>query len=227
MNWLIENWHYLLPTSWTNLLLALAAVLCGSIIGSERERREKPAGLRTMILICLGSATFTMISLAFSSNTGDSGRVAAQVVTGIGFLGAGVIMRDRGAITGMTTAATIWVSAAVGLVVGAGFPVAGVGLSLLVRLVLVGVLLLESYALGKISHLLVTVSYEPDQGKTRIRLLQILSVFNVPLKCVHWREGEGDPQLELDLRLHQHRLFEVLDQVARDPSVKAVKGSEI
>jgi putative Mg2+ transporter-C (MgtC) family protein len=228
MNWLSQDWHKLLPAPWLQIALALMAVACGAIIGAERERREKPAGLRTMILICLGAAVFTMVSYAFTSNTGDSGRVAAQIVTGIGFLGAGVIMRDRGTITGMTTAATIWVSAAVGLVVATGFVGAGIGLSLLVRTVLGGIRLLESYGLGKIKRVTAMLGFELDHGKTRIRLDQVLSVFNVPLADRRWSlsSDPGEGRVELKLRLHQHRLADVLDQLVRDPAVKSVNVTE-
>jgi len=228
MNWLIGNWHHLLPTPWANLLLALTAIGCGSIIGAERERREKPAGLRTMILICLGSAVFTMVSIVFSSNTGDSGRVAAQVVTGMGFLGAGVIMRDRGTITGMTTAATIWVSAAVGMVVGSGYIGAGLGVSLLVRMVLGSILLLESHGLGKIRSVTAVLGFEPEQGMTRVRLTQVLLTFNVPLTSMRWplENAGGACEMEVDLHLHQHRLYDVLDQLVRDPAVKSVRVIE-
>src|SRR5262245_43105201 len=100
--------------------LLLAAAL-GAAIGVEREVRRKPAGLRTNILIALGSALFTAVSLALvTSNNGTPDRVAAQVVTGVGFLGAGAIMRSGRNVHGMTTAATIWVNAGVGMAAGAG-----------------------------------------------------------------------------------------------------------
>lgn len=98
----------------------LLAVALGALIGIEREVSDKPAGFRTIILICLGSALFTLLSLEISAERGDPGRVAAQVVTGIGFLGAGAIIRGQGRVTGLTTAATIWISAAVGMASGAG-----------------------------------------------------------------------------------------------------------
>jgi len=98
--------------------LLLAAFL-GGIIGLERELRGKPAGLRTNILIAMGAALFTTISLQMAVNS-DPTRIAAQVVTGIGFLGAGVILREHGAVVGLTTAATIFVVAAIGVAVGAG-----------------------------------------------------------------------------------------------------------
>jgi putative Mg2+ transporter-C (MgtC) family protein len=99
--------------------LLLAAGL-GSALGLEREYRQKPAGLRTNILIAVGSALFTILSLEVTRNVGDPSRVAGQIVTGIGFLGGGAIMRNRNTVHGMTTAATIWVNAAIGIGAGMG-----------------------------------------------------------------------------------------------------------
>lgn len=100
----------------------LTAALLGSILGFERELRQKSAGLRTNILIAIGSALFTLMSYELAGEVGgaDPGRVAAQIVTGIGFLGAGAIMRTRGGVQGLTTAATVWVNAAVGVAAGGG-----------------------------------------------------------------------------------------------------------
>jgi putative Mg2+ transporter-C (MgtC) family protein len=99
--------------------LLLAAGL-GAALGVEREYRQKPAGLRTNILIAIGSALFTVVSISMTARTGDPSRVAGQIVTGIGFLGGGAIMRNRNTVHGMTTAATIWVNAAIGVAAGAG-----------------------------------------------------------------------------------------------------------
>ena len=99
--------------------LLLAAGL-GAALGLEREYRQKPAGLRTNILIALGSALFTILSLEVTRTVGDPSRVAGQIVTGIGFLGGGAIMRNRDTVHGMTTAATIWVNAAIGVGAGMG-----------------------------------------------------------------------------------------------------------
>jgi len=119
--------------------LLLAAVL-GGLIGAEREWRNKEAGLRTNILIAIGSAVFTMMSLELAdARTGDPSRIAAQIVTGIGFLGAGAIMRTDAGIQGLTTAATIWVNAAVGLAAGGGefhLAIITTGVTLAVLLVL-------------------------------------------------------------------------------------------
>jgi len=100
--------------AWEEIVLQLALViLVGGLIGLEREFRSKSAGFRTMILICLGSYLFTMISMTLSRSSDD--RIASNIVTGIGFLGAGVIFRSQNRINGITTAATIWVSAALGM----------------------------------------------------------------------------------------------------------------
>lgn len=97
----------------------LLAGAIGGLLGAERELRRKPAGFRTNILIALGCAVFTIVSIALSASTPD--RVAAQIVTGVGFLGAGAIMREQsGSVHGITTAATVWVNAALGTAAGAG-----------------------------------------------------------------------------------------------------------
>ncbi|MCD6420995.1 MAG: MgtC/SapB family protein [Thaumarchaeota archaeon] len=101
----------------TRLLLAFAL---GAVLGFERERVDKPAGLRTHILVSLGSCLFTILSLtAFPGS--DPARVAAYVVAGIGFIGAGTILQTRERIVGITTAASLWVTASIGMAAGAGF----------------------------------------------------------------------------------------------------------
>lgn len=114
-----------------DLIKLAVAMLIGSAIGLEREIHNKSAGLRTIILICVGATLITLISLRF----GDS-RIAANIISGVGFLGAGVIMREEGRVRGLTTASTIWVSAALGLTVGYGeYVVAGVfGITVIVVL---------------------------------------------------------------------------------------------
>jgi putative Mg2+ transporter-C (MgtC) family protein len=112
----------------------LLSFLIGSAIGIEREYRSKAAGLRTMIVICLGSTIFTEISMSVGGSSPD--RIASNIITGIGFLGAGVIFKDGLTISGITTATTIWIAAALGIAVGAGeYFIATVG-SIVVMIVL-------------------------------------------------------------------------------------------
>ncbi len=107
--------------SWTNFLLRLScAVVCGIAIGSERQWRQRIAGLRTYSLVCLGAALFVLLG-PFAGEDNDTIKLAPQVISGIGFLGAGVLMRTGLSVHGLNTASTIWCSAAVGVLSGAGF----------------------------------------------------------------------------------------------------------
>lgn len=118
------------------LKLLLAATL-GGMIGLEREIHRKPAGLRTNMFICLGSALFTILSTQVVSGTEhDPGRIAAQIITGIGFIGAGAIIRERGTVVGLTTAATIFVVASVGMAVGMGLYVTSLFATVIILLAL-------------------------------------------------------------------------------------------
>jgi putative Mg2+ transporter-C (MgtC) family protein len=102
------------------LIKLMIAATLGALIGLERQISRSPAGLRTNMFMCLGSTLFTILSFAYSDGTNDHTRIAAQVVTGIGFIGAGTILRSKVGVTGLTTAATIFVVAAVGMAVGGG-----------------------------------------------------------------------------------------------------------
>src|SRR3954471_3513279 len=105
----------------TVLKLLVSAIL-GGAIGLERELKHRPAGLRTNMFICLGAAMFTILSDRFATQfSGDHARIAAQIIPGIGFIGAGSILHERGSVTGLTTAATIFLVAGVGMAAGAAF----------------------------------------------------------------------------------------------------------
>jgi putative Mg2+ transporter-C (MgtC) family protein len=124
--------------------LLLAAAL-GAALGLEREYHRKPAGLRTNILIALGSALFTVLSIAIGGHGGTPDRITAQVVTGVGFLGGGAILRSRTTVHGMTTAATVWVNAAIGVAAGAGEYAMAALTTLLTLVVLAALAPLEAY----------------------------------------------------------------------------------
>jgi putative Mg2+ transporter-C (MgtC) family protein len=132
-----------LTQQWPTILIALKllmAILCGGAIGFERELSHKPAGLRTNVLICMGAALFMIVSRHISGGEPytDPARLVAQVVAGIGFLGAGVILQSRGSVTGLTTAATIFVVGAVGITIGEGM----FGVALLATALIIIVLVL-------------------------------------------------------------------------------------
>ena len=120
------------------------AVLCGGIVGLERQVRGKPAGVRTSILVCLGTSVFIHLGNALGGAGADPTRVLGQLVTGIGFLGAGVMFSRQGVVTGVTTAAVIWILAAIGAAIGLGYYDGALALAMVTVAVLVGVELLES-----------------------------------------------------------------------------------
>lgn len=127
-----------------DLISIILATILGAGIGLERELSGKAAGLRTNLLICLGAAVFTIISRKMATGAEDSvTRIAAQIVTGVGFLGAGAIIQDRGGVHGLTTAATIWLVASIGMACGARFYYLAIISTLIAVIVLVG--------LGKLS----------------------------------------------------------------------------
>ncbi len=128
------------PLTWEALLCCF---LSGIIVGLERQLRGKPMGMRTSALICIGTYAFVAISGHVANQITDPSRVIGQVITGIGFLGAGVILARRGAIIGVTSASAIWVLASIGVVIGVGFPWLGVKLAILTVAVLVGVDIIE------------------------------------------------------------------------------------
>jgi putative Mg2+ transporter-C (MgtC) family protein len=122
------------------------AIVCGSIIGTERQLRGKPAGVRTSILICLGTEMFVRLGVAFAGEHSDSTRVLGQITTGVGFLGAGVILAREGVVLGVTTAAVIWVLAAIGAAIGFGAYAAALSYAVAVVGILLGVEFLERSA---------------------------------------------------------------------------------
>ncbi len=129
---------------WTSdISTILLAICCGAVLGLERQLKHKPAGLRTNILICLGAAVFTIISERMAGDKDSVTRIAAQIVTGVGFLGAGAVIQDRGGIHGLTTAATIWLVASIGMACGAKLYQLAVVSTLIAIIVLAGLGQLE------------------------------------------------------------------------------------
>lgn len=137
------NWTLLFdisPYDWPSIG---TAIFCGSMIGLERQLRGKPVGIRTSALIILGTYLFLSTAFMLEGGTMDPSRVVGQVITGIGFLGAGVMLSKEGVVVGVTSAASIWVLAAIGVIISTGSLIAAVKLSVLVVTILYGVDLLE------------------------------------------------------------------------------------
>ena len=132
--------HLILPLHFLGLLTTF---FCGGIVGLERQISGKPAGIRTSTLICMGTYVFVAAGIPLTGNFGDPTRIIGQVITGIGFLGAGVILTREGAVLGVTSAATIWVLAAIGVLAGVDRYAAAICVALLTIGILVGVNILE------------------------------------------------------------------------------------
>ena len=136
------------PLSWQGIF---TSILCGAVVGAERQIRGKPVGVRTAILITLGTYAFIVAALSIRSDMTDPSRIIGQVITGIGFLGAGVMLTRRGVVYGVTSAATIWSMASIGVCIAIDEWLTAIKLSFLVVAILVGIDLIETYAL-KVSN---------------------------------------------------------------------------
>jgi putative Mg2+ transporter-C (MgtC) family protein len=152
------------PYSWESLG---AAFFCGALIGLERQIRGKPVGIRTASLITVGTYLFVASAFLLNGDTVDPSRVIGQVITGIGFLGAGVMLAKDGAVVGVTSAATIWILAAIGVAIASNYLLTSIKLAILVVVILYGVEFLEKHmkSLGRGVHTRVKQYSEKGRDK--------------------------------------------------------------
>jgi len=224
MRWLVENWHALLAKPWDVVALTLFAVVSGVWVGTATQRKEKAAGVCTMTLVALGSCTFTLVGYAFAGNTGDSGRVAAQIVAGIGFLGAGLLLHSPIGVRVMTTVATIWLVAAIGMTFGAGHAGAGLGLTLLTWGVLTVIVRRKHSDFGGGRESAVSIVFDPDHGKSSIKLEHLLAEFSISGGAVQRGEWcKEREQWSIHYRLPERAQHELLAALAQLPEVIAIE----
>jgi putative Mg2+ transporter-C (MgtC) family protein len=198
----------------------LLATILGGAIGMEREVAGKPAGLRTNILICVGAALFTQLSIDIAqvgftpvgAPYGDTTRIAAQIVSGIGFLGAGAILHGGGSVVGLTTAATIWVVAAIGAAVGAGAYVDACGATLLIMLILVGLRPFEGRLAAKRRRVHVTLRVKPGVSFGEFEKLILEQGLHIFSRRTF--EHDTDRTFELDL-IGATKQFDVIADLLR------------
>lgn len=211
--------------------------LCGAAVGAEREWRGKPAGLRTNILICLGATLFTaaaeLAARYMAHAPQEATRVTAQIVTGVGFLGAGAIMRSGRGVLGLTTAATIWLVAAIGVIVGIGFT--GLGLLTAGMTVLTLVLLgrVEKRILGPCDLKTLQVHLGPDRPLELARLEAVLESASWPSKLERVRSDAFGTTIEFTYcaRHPSHRsilweLGQVTDRRSQPPPVGGTREGQ-
>ena len=209
---------------WTTVLIAvklLVAVVCGGAIGFERELSHKPAGLRTNVLVCVGATLFMVVSRHIGGGAPytDPARLVAQVVTAIGFIGAGVILQSRGSISGLTTAATILLVGAVGVTIGEGMFTVAVMTTVLVMIVLVLLRKVER-AVVRRRRLFQYVFKTADASQSLSRLFDLLDREGLRLNDFSVRDAaNGDHELRFAVITsveENSRLMQLLHDIGTD-----------
>lgn len=203
----------------------LVATVCGGIIGYQRETLERPAGFRTHVLVCVGSAIYMLVSVLVAGNNYDPGRIAAQVASGIGFLGAGTIIKQGSVVRGLTTAASLWAVAGIGL--AAGFGKIGLPIAVLGTVIVYGALSflkrMERYM--ERAHLCV-LTVTIDDPETKIPWVQSALEANglevVSLSLEEEREGVGIITLETRSP-SQDDINRVVSALAQGKGVRGVR----
>jgi putative Mg2+ transporter-C (MgtC) family protein len=221
---------YIVPVDLTSLHLELLiqlllAVLLGGAIGIEREMKGKPAGLRTNILICMAAVLFTSLSIRLSQGRGDPARLAAQILTGVGFIGAGTILHTRGAVTGLTSAATIWVVTAIGIALGSRAYVDAMGTTVLVMLVLAGLGRFEDFLARQSTSSRLIVHARP-QANTMQELESLIRRTGLEVVETTSRQENVDLVVELTFRGSKRLHEEAMIAILHHPLVRTVSRGE-
>jgi putative Mg2+ transporter-C (MgtC) family protein len=206
------------------LRLVLAAFL-GGAIGLEREVRHKPAGLRTNLFICVGAALFTILSDRLAAGFGgDHTRIAAQIIPGIGFIGAGSILHSRGSVSGLTTAATIFVVASIGMAVGGGLYVTAILAAIVVAIALNALLWFET----RFNLKPITADFEvtgADADAVLADINQVLDDERQAMKTVHIARHDGGSKVRFQVEGTRRECRDILDKLRKTASTKNVQLS--
>lgn len=218
-NWLFEN-----IGAWDYLIRIAVACLCGGLVGLERTKRLKEAGIRTHIIVALGAALIMVVSKYGFGDVGgaDASRIASNVITGISFLGAGVIFVRGGSVKGLTTAAGIWATAAIGLALGAGMYTVGVLCTILVILLQFSLhkLLPGDMQSSKELMLVISKDYHTIMPKIRARLEEMkVLVSGVEMEKL----DNGDTRVSMEIRIHKDNISDqLLDLADEFPEIKSI-----
>lgn len=202
----------------------VVALLIGGAIGLEREFKGKPAGMRTNMLICVGSCLIMILSIEvarMAARTSDPGRIASQVVTGIGFLGAGTIIRSQFHIVGLTTAATIWALSALGLAVGAGYLLLSVVVAFLITVTLVFIGYVEGRLAMKRSFHVVQVSLERGEGVIR-EVMALFAAMRLSGEALEIARSGDIWRATFEYAASQEKHRELVEKLSASPGVKGL-----
>jgi len=205
----------LLHISDDDLIKVGLAVLCGGLLGLERQYKNKIAGFRTIILICLGSALFTIVAE-------KSGNLAAMnIVTGVGFIGAGVIFKDNVGVSGLTTAAVIWISAAIGMVIGSDKYLLGIVATAVVLVVLVAFSILENY-IDKIHRdKLFVLEFTNGDFENLEHIRRLIIAHHLTFNTVSISKKDGCMQAAIWVTGHKMNLSKLAETLLKMPEIKS------
>lgn len=218
----------LLGTPWVDTVLRLGlAALLGGLIGLDREASGKPAGFRTNILICVGAALLTELSIDIAERwfrvygtVADPGRIAAQIVSGIGFLGAGTIIQSRAGVRGLTTAATIWVVAAIGMAVGGGGYTLAISATVGVVLTLVLLTRVEAWLAPRaVDERTVRVAFREQGPACFARVEALLEERNIRIRSVDIERLDAGLRITLRVEARSRHFDGLIDALLRDDEV--------
>lgn len=173
------------------------SLFCGLVLGLEREYRNKSTGLRTIILICLGSTVFTIVS---SHGTGSDDRIGANIITGIGFIGAGVIFKDKMGVLGLTTAAVIWVAAAIGMTAGFGAHSTAMTVTCVTMMILLFFGKLENWVNSLPQNLSLTVTFKDASPQRLDQLERMISGCGLKSRIIGISKTEDGAAIGINLR---------------------------
>jgi putative Mg2+ transporter-C (MgtC) family protein len=204
----------LLAVHETDLIKIALAVFCGGLLGLERQYKNKTAGFRTIILICLGSAIFTMVAQ-------HAGQVAnLNIVTGVGFIGAGVIFKDNVGVSGLTTAAVIWISAAIGMSVGSGNYLLSVIATFVILTVLLLFNLLERYIDKVHRDKLFVIVFNNANYENMSLVDHLVKSHHLSYRTVHISKKDGCLEATIFVTGHRKHIIKLDEQLLQMPQVK-------
>jgi putative Mg2+ transporter-C (MgtC) family protein len=203
------------------LKLVLAALM-GGLIGMEREFRDKPAGLRTNILICVGSTLFMSISTTVAQVLGgDPTRIAAQIISGIGFLGAGAVLQSHGFVLGLTTAATIWVVAGIGMALGSGMYSLAIFVTAMSIVTLYALSFVEDRIQGRKSYNYSLVVTNLNEALNAIN--NVLKESSVPAVSFNFKKKAGHYRVWFNLLVPRDKNVKILQRLSEVPEIVQVE----
>ena len=210
------------------ILKILLAAMLGGIIGLERELSHKEAGLRTNILIAIGSTLITILSfkIAAMSKTADPARLTAQIVSGIGFLGAGAIIQARFAVHGLTTAATIWTVAAIGIAVGSGFYLVAFLVAIFVVIVLTVFKFLLAYLEKQKQNYVYLITTE-EKASLLVDIRQVLTELNIRYSSARLNRSDGSYEFEIIFNTSENKNRDFIEKVMLLKGVKEVLSENL